>query len=287
MKKNTKTSKAVNEVKSVQINTVMNEIGNLQTTLLTTLSGISSKVAEKLEFLANTEIAVGEIENRLSELYGIEKEAQNFEDVKVKFSSEHNELENKISEKEIEWQEKQTERLKNWAREEEQCAYDNDQKLKRFEDQFKVETEAKQRAERLRGDELVKSWNTRESMLADKENEYKSMQVKVAQIDSLIKAECDKIAGIVKSDLKNSYEHHIQLLNKDRESEQKQFAAREQSLQVQVGQLVEQVAELNKQLAQSRQDAKDVTSAALNSASGRAVVEALQRASDSKDAAKK
>lgn len=287
MRKNTKTSKAVNDVKNVQTNTVMNEIGNLQASILTTLSGVSSKVAEKLEFLTNTEIAVGEIENRLNELYGIEKEAQNFEDVKAKFLQEQSELENKINQDELAWEEKNADRRKTWDRQEEEYAYECAQKFKRFDDQFKAETEAKQRAEKIRCDELVKSWNTRETILAEKETDYKNMQTKVAQIDSLIKAECDKIVGIVKSDMKNSYEHQIQLLNKDRESEKMMFQAREQSLQIQVGQLVEQVAEINKQLAVARQDAKEVTSAALSSASGRQVVDALQRAADSKDNTKK
>lgn len=286
-KKNTRTSKAVNDVKNVQTNTVMNDIGNLQASILTTLSGVSSKVAEKLEFLANTEIAVGEVENRLNELYGIEKEAQNFENVKAKFLAEQIELENQINAAEVAWDEKNAERRKVWDRQEEEYAYECAQKYKRFDDTFKNETEAKQRAEKIRSDELVKAWNTREQLLAEKETEFKNMQAKVAQMDATIKSETDKIANIIKNDMKNSYEHQIQLLNKDRESEKRMFEAREQSLQIQVGQLVEQIAEANKQLAIARQDAKDVTAAALNSASGRQVVEALQRSADKDSNVKK
>jgi hypothetical protein len=283
--KKAETAITVNSVKSLNANEVVNEIGNLQVSILGTLSGISAKIAEKLEVLGNTEVAITDMQSRLNELYAIEKEAQVLEEIKTKVVTDQENYNKQLSLQAQEWDEKRAERMKAWQREDEERAYENEQRKKKFEDEFKSETEARQRAERIRCDELVKSWNTREALLQDKEEEFKNLQKKVSEIDSLIKAETNKVAAIVKSEVTNSYEHKIQLLDKDKESEKKMFEAREQSLQIQVGQLVEQVAELNKQLAVARQDAKDVTSAALNSASGRQVVEALQRVAD-KDANK-
>jgi hypothetical protein len=76
------------------------------------------------------------------------------------------------------------------------------------------------------------------------------------------------------------------MLKKDIESERVLNATKVSALDDTINSLQVQISDLNKQLAQSRTDAKEITSAALQSASGRQAMEALQRVTDQPSANK-
>lgn len=271
------------ENKTIQATDVVNEIGNLQISIQNTLAGISANITNKLAELQATNVAVSDLETRLNELYQIEKEALSLEDMRLAKLDEQERYNKMIFARNEEHKESEVARNKKWQREEEEHNYDFSQKKKKFSDEFNIEIDNQKRAEKIRQFELNQNWNNRETEIKNKETEFADLLKKVSDFDNVLKTEVSKAESIIGNTVKKQYEHQIQLLMKDMESERNMSNAKIQSLQIQVGQMVDQIAELNKQLLAARNDAKEVTSQALSSASGRQVVDALQRVVDSKD----
>lgn len=270
-------------VKTLNANDVVNEIGTLQVGIQQQLANISAAITGKLEQLHNTENAIHAMEDRLNEIYNIEKEVLSLEEVKAMRAEEDEKFGKYVAARHQEWMDEQMERNKKWQREEESHNYEVALQKKKFADEFNAEVAAHKRAEKVRTDELLNDWNKRESELKAHENEFVDLQNKVASFDDRLKAEVSKAEKIAADCVKRSYEHQMQLLQKDQESEQAISEAQIKSYGLTISQLQNQIADLNNQLIAARSDAKEVTSQALQSASGRQVADALQRVVDAKD----
>jgi len=285
-KKTPKNTKITETVKALTAQTVVNEIGNLQVTIQSTLANVAAEITGKLDQLHNTEATISEMESRLFELSQIEKEINSLEEAKLYRADEQEKYNRMISARNQEWIDEEAEKTKQRKRLEEEYAYEFALRKKKALDDFNAEVDAQKRAELCRVTALQDAWNARESALKSQENEYANMSKLVADIDNRIKTEVSKAEAIVSNSVKKQYEHQIQLMTKDMESEKKMSDSKIESLHIQVGQMHDQILELNKQLIAARNDAKEVTSQALQSASGRQVADALQRAMDSKDTGK-
>jgi hypothetical protein len=276
-------SKNLEETKKLNPNEVVTKIGNLQVDILSTLSDVSAKVTENLELLKSTQDAIKVNQDRLKELYSIEEEAAHLEDIKNAFKEEELKYQELVSNNFKEYNLLLEDAKKKRQRDEEEYAYNLKQKIMMDENSFKAQIEERKRYEKNRQDELMKSWHDRETALNSKEEEFNSLKNKVVELQAATESEVKKAVAIAESKLKNDYEHKLDLLNKDRDSEAKLAQSRESALQIQVGQLVEQVDALNKQLAEARRDSKDIASAALQAASGQNLVDFARQTLDSKD----
>ena len=285
-KKNTKKKldeATVETVKSLKVNEVVNEIGTLQVGIQQELANISAAITGKLEQLNSTEAAVQSMQDRLKEIYDIEKEALSLEEVKSKRAEEDDRYNKMIADRKKEWLEEQDDRTKAWQREEEEHVYEVTLKKKKFTDEFDAQVEAHKRNERIRTEELQKNWNLRETEIKSKENEFTEIKKQIDGFDDKLKAEVSKAEAIATNSVKKNYEHQLQLLQKDQESERNMSDSQIKSHEATIASLQKQIFDLNNQLAAARNDAKEVTSQALQSASGRQVADALQRVVDSKD----
>jgi len=274
-------SKTVDTVKTLQAAEVIGEIGNLQVTVQSTLANISAEITGKLEQLHNAEAAIHSQEDRLSELYQIEKEAQSLEEMRLARADEQARFDKMVAARNEEWAEDETARTKEWHREEEEHQYEVKQKRQRFNDEFLAEIETQKRAEKVRSEELQKTWTQREAELKARETEVVDLKKQVEGFDARMKTEVAKAEAVATNSVKRQYDHQIQLMQKDAESERNMSDSKIQALQIQVGQFLDQIRDLNIQLQSARNDAKEVTAQALQSASGRQVVEALNRVVDS------
>lgn len=256
-------------VKNLQPDDVVDEIGKLQVSLQGTLSGITATITSKIETMQNLDGCIGQKQNELKELFDIEKEAQNLEDLKAN-----------IEEARKEWDEEKKERSKTWTREEEERDYMWQQRQQRHNEEFAAEVARMKRAEQVRQEELHRGWAERESVLAAQENEAAALRDKVAGFDEVLKKEVSKAEAVVSNSVKKQYEHQIALMQKDAESERNIDNAKIESLQGTIKDLEGRILALTAQLDAARRDAKDVTAAALESASGRQVADALRKVVD-------
>jgi hypothetical protein len=226
-------------------------------------------------------------EDRLKELYDIEKEAITIDDLRAQREEEAKEWSKKKQEKDAQWTEELAEREKFRKREHEEYVYATKQNQKRIKDEFDAEVARTKREEHIRQELLQREWNAREEEIAKQEDEITGLRNQVAGFDGRLKSEIGKAEAILGNTLKRQYEHDILIMKKDAENERKMNEAHAAMLQQTIGGLQDQIKDLQVQLTAARADARDVASQALQSASGRQVAEALQRVVDTRDNATK
>ena len=278
--------KVLDVVSTLKPQTVIEEIGALQNTLQGTLAGLSAQISIKLEQMRNVEEAIVLKQTELNELYGIDAEALTLEEMRTQCEQENVDWEKRSVERQAQWEDDEEERAKRWQREEEEHGYEIAQKKKRSQEEYNVEIATRRRAETIRQEDLEKQWKGREEVLVSQEKEVVALKTQVAGFDDKLKADVAKAEAIALNRVKKEYDHEVLMLKKDIESERVLNATKVSALDDTINSLQVQISDLNKQPAQSRTDAKEITSAALQSASGRQAMEALQRVTDQPSANK-
>lgn len=270
-------------VKDLDLNTVVTEISGLQVSIQNTLAGLSATLTNKVQQLQQADAAIDLKEQRLTELFQIEKEAVSLDELKAQKVEEDMSWERKRLDRDAAWEEEAQERDKTWKRTEEEHHYSMTQAQKRSQDEFAALLSQNQRNEKIRQEALQKTWEDRDNALKSREKEFTDLKTQVDGFDAKMKAEVSKAEAIVGNSMKRQYDHEVALLKKDMESERNLNVVKITALEDTIDKLENQIATLQVQLAAARTDAKEVATQALQSASGRQVVDALQRAADSKD----
>ena len=272
--------KILDAVSTFKPQTVIEEIGALQNSLQNTLAGLSAQISIKLEQMKNVEEAIAIKESELKELYEINAEAISLEEMREKCLKEESDWNKRAVDRQNQWNEDAKDRLKKWNREEEDYLYSMEQKKKRFSEEHNVEVLTNRRLEKTRQEDLEKQWSTRESEIASREKEFSDLKTQVTGFDERLKADIARAEAIAVNRIKKEHEHEVSMLKKDIESERILNVAKNSALDDVINNLQSQIEDLNKQLVIARTDAKEITSAALQSASGRQAMEALQRVTD-------
>lgn len=275
------TTKILEAVNNLEPQNIIEEIGALQSTLQSTLAGLSAQITSKVEQMNNVDSAISVKSEELTELYEIEKEAQTLEDLRIKRSEMDDDWNKKVTTRQTQWEEDENERKRKWLRSSEEHDYLHSQKVLRSQEEYNAEISEKRRKEAVRMQELERSWKEREDELGNKENEFADLKNKVAEFDDRLKTEVSKAEAIVGSRLKKDYEHHVAMLQKDMDSERTLSATKISALDESIENLEDQINDLKLQLKAALQDAKEVTNAALQSASGRTAMDAMQKVVDS------
>lgn len=267
-------------VKDLKPEDVVNQIGELQLKMQSTLAGLSAVIAGKVEQKEKVDEAIALKERELAEVYEIEREVTSLEDLRSQREEDDANWRKNLDDRRKAWEEETKERNKRWMREQEEHDYNTQQKEKAWQDAFDAQVERTQRAEANRQQDLERQWNERERGLREKEIQFTELTEKVAAFPEELKKEVAKAEAIVENRLKTKFQHEAALAAKDAESEKALFEARATSLRAKVNDLEEEVRQLHDQLAIARKDVNDVTAKALESASGRQVAQALQKVVD-------
>lgn len=276
-----------NTVQALNVNKVVSEIGELQVNIQSTLSGIAAQITGKLEELGNSEKAIGIMQGKIAELYQVEKELQSIEEIKAKKIEEEEKLKKMISLKNEEYQNEIEQREKQWTREEEEHNYENEMKLRKFQNSFADTIEEQKRVEKARVEALTADWTRRENELNSKEKEFINLKDQVVGFTKQLDSEVAKVKATTEARLKNEYEHTVALLNKDMVAERNLSLEKITALHNQIAQMTVQIKTLNEQLESARADSKEITTNALQSAAGRQVVDALQKSMENNSTTKK
>ena len=270
-------------VKDLDLNSVVNDISGLQVSVQNTLAGLSATLTNKVSQIQQVDTAISLKEARLSELFQIEKEAVSIDDLKAQKAEEEAQWEAERAERDAEWAEQDAARNKSWQREEEEHAYALAQSKKRAKEEFDAEVANNKRAEAARVEALNKAWSAREEEIVAKEEAFAGLEDQVEGFDAKLKAEVSKAESILGNTLKRQYEHETALLKKDMESERTLHNVKVAAMNETITSLEHRIADIQAQLVLARADAKEVATTALNSASGRQVTEALQKAMDTQN----
>lgn len=270
-------------VKELDPAKVVTDVGNLQLSVQSTLSNLSASITNKMAQVKTIDDAIRLKEERLQELYGIEKEAVTLDDMKAQVEAERAQADISRQERDARWSEEQTERQKQWKRASDEFTYEFEQRKKRTQEEFDAEVARKVRNEQIRSEAAIKAEQEREAILKARENEFAELKKAVDGFDARIKAEVTKAEAIVSNSMKRQHDYEISLLKKDSEAASNLFQAQIASLNNTITGLNKQVADLNAQLVIARNDAKDIASSALQSSSQKQVADALSKVLEQRD----
>lgn len=276
----TETQATLDAVKGLDLTTVIGEIGTLQVEVQNTLAGLGASLSSKIQQMKDVDAAIQLKQGRLAELCEIENEAITIDDLRAQRDLEAQEWQRRKQERDTQYADEMAQRDKVRKREADEHVYTTRLNQQRVKDEFDAEIARLKRDEEIRAEALRRDWDLREAELASKEEEVENLTLQVAGFDAKLKAEVARAEGVLSNTLKRQYEHEIDLLKRDALNQQRVSEVQAEMQEQTIEGLREQIVDLGKQLAAARNDAREVATQALQSASGRQVVEALQRSNE-------
>jgi hypothetical protein len=272
-----KATEVLQSVAGLNLDTVSGKIAATQVEVQKSLAGLSARLVEELETLRNVEEAIGLKREELKQLYDIESAAVDLDELYARIESQREAWEEEQARKQREFAELQAERNKQWARAEEEYQYRVAQEHKKQEDGFRGRTEEQEKANRNKQELLEKGWHDREAELKKRETELQELRAKVEAIPEMVRKAENAASAVAANSVKKEYETKSVLATKDMETAQKLAAQEVGSLKQALEKANAQLAELKAQLEQAHHDVKEISAKALESASGRSAMEALQK----------
>lgn len=273
-----KSSEVLESVKNITLEGISKKIAGVQVDVQQTLAKLSTELTQNLEQLNNVTTAIELKKQELQQLHDIEVTKTSLDDLKAEIDNQR-----------VLWTEEQIRREKDtaignqdrqlrWKREEEQYLYERAQSHKKLEDDFAAKLAEIEKANREQQEKLAKNWSTREAALQERETELVSLRKQVEEFPAKLKAAEEKAGAIVGNTMKRDHETDKRIMAAEAATSMKLAEAALASEKKANESLTKQITELSLQLDQAKKDIKDISSKALESASGRDVIANLQRA---------
>jgi hypothetical protein len=264
-------------VTGLSLDTVSTTLASTQVEVQKSLADLSAKLVERLQLLKNVEEAIQLKQEELKQLYNLEAKEIELDDLRAEIQKQRELWEEEQARKAREFEEQRSERNKNWRREEEEYKYQWAQQQRKLEDAFKQKMEDQEKANRNKQEQIEKNWGEREAELKKRENEYAELKAKVEAFPEQLK-KAENAAGIIAGNsVKKEYETKATLAAKDLEMFQKLAGQETASLKQALEKASAEINSLKAQLDQARADVKEISARALDSASGRDAMAAMQK----------
>jgi colicin import membrane protein len=270
-------TEVLHSVSGLNMDAVSGTIATTQVEVQKSLAALSAKLVEQLQVLGNVEEAIALKREELKQLYDIESAAVSLDDLDAKIQAQREAWMDEQARKQREFAEQQSERNKQWMRTEEEYQYRMSLEHKKGEDEFAYRLAQQEKANRDKQELLEKTWAEREAELKKREKELEDLRAQVANIPEQIRKAENAAAAVAGNSVKKEYETKMTLATKDAEMAAKLAEQEVSSLRLALDKTTTQLAELKEQLDRARNDVKEISSKALESASGRSAMEALQK----------
>jgi len=232
---------------------------------------------ERLQELERVEESIRLQREELKRLHDIEVSATTLDEVEAAIKDQRRSWEEEQASKKREFAEMQSERNKQWKREEEEYQYRVAQEHRKQEDSLAAMHAQQEKANRDKQEQLDKTWAERETELKKREQELADLRKFREDYPEMVKKEVNAQVAIATNSVKKEYETRMVLSAKDAETEKRLSEQSIQSLQQSLVKQQAQLDDLKSQLEQAHLNAKEIAAKALDSASGRATTDALQR----------
>jgi hypothetical protein len=272
-----KEQEVLEKVKGLSLDSVSSEITAVQVEVQKTLATVSARLAEQLQRLEHVEEKIRLKNEELDRYHQIEAEATNLDELEAQIANRRKQWEEEQAAKQREFAEMRSERNKTWAREEEEHQYKTAQEHRKVEDTFKALQAQQERQNRDKQEQLEKTWAEREAELKKREQELTDLRTFKENNPELIKKEVNGAVAVATNSVKKEYETKMALAGKDTEVEKRLADQTINSHQQTITKQQAQIDDLKAQVEQAQRDVKEISAKALESASGRATTEALQR----------
>jgi len=270
-------AEVLSSVKGLSLDTVTKGLSETQVEIQKTLADLSGKLTERLQQLENIEEVIQLRTEELNRLHDIAVKAQTLDELDAQIAQTRQSWELEQAAKKREWEEQRSDRTKAWKREEEEYQYRLAQEHKKLEDSFREVMSQREKENRNKQEELEKTWAEREAELKKREQELADLRKFKDEYPDMVKKEVNGAVAVATNSVKKEYETQKTIAAKDAETEKRLAEQIISSLQQQITKQQAQIDDLKADLVKAHERVAEISSKALDSASGRSTTEALQR----------
>jgi len=266
-------------VEGVTVESVVQRISGLGLDISKALSGVSGRLTEEVQLLASVREAV-EIERKeLDRLHKIDVAATALDQLVQDYTRQKQELEAEIAARRAAWEEeavrvdrerKEQEELlkKQRQREAEDFEYKKTQERKKAQDKYDEEVRLQEKKNQEKQETLEKAWKLRESALKESEEELARLRKEAEAFPKRLEAEAAAAAERARHEAEARLQQEILVMKKDAEAEKRFGELRVKTFEETVAHQQAQIAALEKQLADAKQQVQDIAVKAIEGASG-------------------
>ena len=266
-------------VEGTSVEGVVRGISNLGLEVSKALAGLSASLVEEVERLSALREAVNLERAELGRLHKIDIAATALDQMVQDHAREKERLDGEIAEQRAAW-ESETESVdhdrkeqedalkKSRAREIEEYEYKKNLERKKAQDKYEEDQRLLDKKNKGRQETLEKSWQQRETVLKEQEQELARLRKEAQESPETLKTESEKAAVLAAKTAEQKFEQEILLLKKEAETEKRLAVMQVKTLDATIASQTAQIAALQKQVEEAKQQVQDIAVKAIEGASG-------------------
>jgi colicin import membrane protein len=266
-------------VDGITVEGVVQTISGLGVEISKSLANISGKLVQEVERLSTVREAVDLERTELERLHKIDVAATALDQMVQDYAREKERLEAEIATQRAAWEEEsrstererkeQEESLKKARlREIEEYEYKKNLERKKAQDKYDEDQRLQEKKNKERQEALEKSWQQREAALKEQEQELLRLRKEAQEFPEAVKTEADKAAVLAAKAAEQKFEQEIVLLKKEAETETRLASLQVKTLEETIARQTAQIAALQKQVDDAKQQVQDIAVKAIEGASG-------------------
>ena len=266
-------------VEGTTVEGVVQRISGLGLEISKALADLSAKLVEEVERLSAVREAVGLERIELERLHKIDVAATALDQMVQDHAREKERLEAEIAEQRAAWEaesrdgererKEQEENLKKArAREIEEYEYKKNLERKKAQDKYEEDQRLQEKKNKERQETLEKSWQQREAGLKEQEQELLRLRQEAQDFPESVKTESEKAAALAAKAAEQKSAQEILLLKKEADTEKRLAILQVKTMEDTIGRQAAQIAALEKQVAEAKQQVQDIAVKAIEGASG-------------------
>ena len=266
-------------VETVTVEAVVQRISGLGLDIGRALSDVSGKLTEETQLLASAREAVALERKELERLHKIDVAATALDQMVQDYAHEKQRLEAEVAAQRVTWEEESArgererkeleENLKKQRqREIEDYEYKKVLERKKAQDKYDEDVRLTEKKNAEKQEALEKSWKQREAALKEQEEELARLRKESEGFPARLQKEAAAAAEQARRETEARLEQQAMGLRKDAESEARLAELRVKTLEEAGARRQTQIAALEKQLADAKQQVQDIAVKAIEGASG-------------------
>lgn len=267
---------AVAAVANVTPKTALDKLNAAKLAVNEKLAEVDVALLDQIQEMQNLDTVIAERKAELKDLFAIEADAETLQLMKEEHERWKVEAEQEKADTIATETERQAERDKKWLREQEEHAYEIAQRNARDEATLKAQSEARQREERIRMDDVNRSLEQRIAAVEEREAAAAAKADEIANMPKTIASAVEKAVADATTQLKQQNQFEKALAAKDAENRVGLLQSELVAVKAALAASEARNAALVTQAAQAVENAKAIAMEAVNASSGRQALAAVQ-----------
>ena len=266
-------------VDGVTVEGVVQKISGLGLEVSKALSDISERLTREVQLLASVRESVALEQKELERLHKIDVAATAVDQMVQDYARQKQQLETEIAAQRAAWEEEsagvererkeQEEGLKKQRqREIEDYEYKKALERKKAQDKYEEDIRLAEKKNKERQEALEKGWQQREAALKEHEDELARLRKEAEEFPARLQKEAKGAAEQSRRETEAKFEQQMLVLKKDAETEKRLAELKVGTLEDAVARQQTQIAAIEKQLAEAKQQVQDIAVKAIEGASG-------------------